>query len=208
MTFASTDWIMSLDPHWFSTIFGFIFVAGQGLAAFALVIIVLVDADADRAVRDLPEPALHFLDLGKLLLAFVMLWAYFSFSQFLIIWSGNLPEEIPFFVDRLRGGWQYVSAAILLGHFALPFALLLSRDLKRRPRLLAQVAVVILLMRVRGPDLARRADVRTRAVPDPLDGHRAAGRPPGRLVLPLRAQPAQPAAAAAERSVLQGGVRA
>src|SRR3954449_7779473 len=146
MTFASTDWIMSLDPHWFSTIFGFIFVAGQGLAGFALVIVVL-------SMLTLTEPYAtylnrrHFLDLGKLLLAFVMLWAYFSFSQFLIIWSGNLPEEITFFVERLRGGWQYVSAAILLGHFALPFTLLLSRDLKRRPRLLAQVAVVILLFR-------------------------------------------------------------
>jgi hypothetical protein len=146
MTFASTDWIMSLDPHWFSTIFGFIFVAGQGLAAFALVIVVL-------SMLTLTEPYAtylnrrHFLDLGKLLLAFVMLWAYFSFSQFLIIWSGNLPEEITFFVERLRGGWQYVSAAIVLGHFALPFTLLLSRDLKRRPRLLAQVAIVILLFR-------------------------------------------------------------
>jgi hypothetical protein len=146
MTFAVTDWIMSLDPHWYSTIFGFILVAGQGLAAFALVIAVLA------ALTDTPPFTMylnkrHFLDLGKLLLAFVMLWAYFSFSQFLIIWAGNLPEEIPFFYRRLRGGWQYVSLAILLGHFALPFALLLSRDLKRRPRLLAKVAIAILVMR-------------------------------------------------------------
>ena len=77
-----------------------------------------------------------------------MLWAYFSFSQFLIIWAGNLPEEIPYFYNRFSGGWQYVSLVILLGHFALPFALLLSRDLKRRPNLLAQVAVAILVMRV------------------------------------------------------------
>ena len=105
---------------------------------------------------------MHFLDLGKLLLAFVMLWAYFSFSQFLIIWSGNLPEEIPFFFDRLRGGWQYVSVAILLGHFALPFMLLLSRDLKSGPRLLARSRSVILVMRLRRSDLARRADVRAR----------------------------------------------
>ncbi len=146
VTFASTDWVMSLDPHWYSTIFGFIFVAGHGLAAFALVIAVLSTlTDTEPYATYLNKR--HFLDLGKLLLAFVMLWAYFAFSQFLIIWAGNLPEEIPFFVDRLRGGWQYLSAAILLGHFALPFTLLLSRDLKRRPRLLAKVAIFILLFR-------------------------------------------------------------
>ena len=146
VTFASTDWVMSLDPHWYSTIFGFIFVAGHGLAAFALVIAVLSTlTDTEPYATYLNKR--HFLDLGKLLLAFVMLWAYFAFSQFLIIWAGNLPEEIPFFFDRLRGGWQYLSAALLLGHFALPFTLLLSRDLKRRPRLLAKVAIFILLFR-------------------------------------------------------------
>jgi hypothetical protein len=89
----------------------------------------------------------HFHDLGKLLLAFVMLWAYLSFSQFLIIWSGNLPEEIPWFIRRLRGPWGYVSLLLLLGHFALPFALLLSRDLKRNPGLLAKVAIFVIFMR-------------------------------------------------------------
>lgn len=147
MTFASVDWIMSLDPHWYSTIFGLIFVAGQGLAGLALVIAVLSMLTGSEPYRRYLNPG-HFLDLGKLLLAFVMLWAYFSFSQFLIIWAGNLPEEIPFFVERLNAGWQYISVALLLGHFALPFVLLLSRDLKKRPRLLAQVAVAILVMRV------------------------------------------------------------
>jgi hypothetical protein len=146
MTFASTDWVMSLDAHWFSTIFGFILVAGQGLAGFALVIVVLSMLTTTEPVATYLNKR-HFLDLGKLLLAFVMLWAYFSFSQFLIIWSGNLPEEIPFFAERLRGGWQYVSTLLLLGHFALPFVLLLSRDLKLRPRLLAQVAIIVLIMR-------------------------------------------------------------
>jgi hypothetical protein len=146
VTFASTDWVMSLDAHWYSTIFGFIFVAGHGLAAFALVIAVLSTLTETEPYATYLNKR-HFLDLGKLLLAFVMLWAYFSFSQFLIIWAGNLPEEIPFFFKRLRGGWQYVSAAILLGHFALPFTLLLSRDLKRRPRLLAKVAIFILVFR-------------------------------------------------------------
>jgi hypothetical protein len=146
MTFAATDWVMSLDPHWYSTIFGFIMVAGQGLAGLALVIVVL-SALTETEPYSAYVNQRHFLDLGKLLLAFVMLWAYFSFSQFLIIWSGNLPEEIPFFTERLRGGWQYVSLAILVGHFALPFTLLLSRDLKRRPRLLARVAIFILVFR-------------------------------------------------------------
>jgi len=148
MTFASVDWVMSLDPHWYSTIFGLIFVVSQGLAAFSLVIAVLALLCNVEPFATYLNPRLHFLDLGKLLLAFVMLWAYLSFSQFLIIWSGNLPEEITFYAARFTGGWQYVSIVILLGHFALPFALLLSRDLKRRPRLLAQVAVWVLVMRV------------------------------------------------------------
>ena len=147
MTFASVDWIMSLDPTWYSTIFGLIIVAGQGLSALSLVIIVLSLLSGTEPYAKYLRPG-HFLDLGKLLLAFVMLWAYFAFSQFLIIWAGNLPEEIPFFVNRLSHGWQYVSLAVLLGHFALPFVLLLSRDLKKRPGLLAKVAALVLVMRL------------------------------------------------------------
>jgi hypothetical protein len=146
MTFASVDWLMSLEPHWYSTIFGLILVAGQGLAAFAFVIAVLAMLATTEPYATYLSPG-HFLDLGKLLLAFVMLWAYFSFSQFLIIWAGNLPEEIPFFAERLKHGWQYVSLVLLLGHFALPFALLLSRDLKKQSPLLSKVAIFILLMR-------------------------------------------------------------
>jgi hypothetical protein len=90
----------------------------------------------------------HLHDLGKFLLALVMVWAYFSFSQFLIIWAGNLPEEIPWYMTRLNGGWQYVALLLVFGHFALPFALLLSRDLKRNFKLLAGIAVFILCMRL------------------------------------------------------------
>ena len=147
MSLAAVDWLMSLDPHWYSTIFGFIIVSGQGLAAlsFAVAIVALV---ADREpLASVIGPG-HFLDLGKLMLAFVMLWAYLSFSQFLIIWAGNLPEEIPFYLERLRGGWQYVSVLILVGHFFLPFTLLLSRDLKPRPHLLARVAWFIVAIRL------------------------------------------------------------
>ncbi|HEX6976439.1 MAG TPA: hypothetical protein VF147_18660 [Vicinamibacterales bacterium] len=146
MTFASVDWIMSLDPHWFSTIFGFILVAGQGLGAFALVIAVLAMVAPYEPMRSYLTPG-HFHDLGKLLLAFVMLWAYFSFSQFLIIWAGNLPEEIPFFLERMRNGWGVVSLVLAFGHFALPFVLLLSRDIKKRFGLLAAIATWILVMR-------------------------------------------------------------
>ncbi len=148
MTFASVDWIMSLDPTWYSTIFGFLLVAGQGLAALALGIAVLASLSNVEPLATYLNPRLHFLDLGKLLLAFVMLWTYFSFSQLLIIWAGNLPEEIPFFYTRFRGGWEYVAILILVAHFALPFALLLSRDLKRHPNLLAKVAILILFMRI------------------------------------------------------------
>ena len=146
MTFASVDWIMSLDAHWYSTIFGFILVAGQGLASFALVIAVLAMASPYEPMRTYLTPN-HFHDLGKLMLAFVMLWAYFSFSQFLIIWAGNLPEEIPFFVERMQNGWGIVSLVLAFGHFALPFVLLLSRDIKKRFGLLAAIATWILVMR-------------------------------------------------------------
>jgi hypothetical protein len=90
----------------------------------------------------------HFHDLGKLLLAFVMLWAYLSFSQFLIIWSGNLPEEIPWYIERIRGGWGAIALLLVIGHFALPFALLLSRDLKRHSGLLWKVALLVVVMRL------------------------------------------------------------
>ena len=146
VTFAAIDWGMSLEPHWFSTIYGLILMAGWGLSALALAITVASFLVRHEPMRDAYRP-LHFHDWGKLLLAVVMLFAYFSFSQFLIIWAGNLPEEIPFYLRRLRHGWQYVGLELILFHFALPFALLLSRGLKRTPRLLRQVAVLMLFMR-------------------------------------------------------------
>jgi hypothetical protein len=147
MSLAAVDWIMSLDPHWYSTIFGFIIVVGQGLCALSFTVAVLAMLAPQEPMAEVLRPR-HFHDLGKLMLAFVMLWAYLSFSQFLIIWAGNLPEEIPFYLERLRGGWQYVSVLLVIGHFALPFSLLLSRDLKRRPHLLAQLAWFIIAIRL------------------------------------------------------------
>ena len=147
MSLAAVDWIMSLDPHWYSTIFGLIMVVGQGLGALSFAVAVLA-ALVTREPMNSVLRARHFHDLGKLMLAFVMLWAYFSFSQFLIIWAGNLPEEIPYYLERLRGGWQYVSLGLVLGHFVLPFCLLLSADLKKRPNLLSRVAWFIVAIRL------------------------------------------------------------
>jgi hypothetical protein len=146
VTFASVDWMMSLDPHWYSTMFGLLTIGGQALAAFAFVIAILALLATTEPMASYLS-ARHFHELGKLLLAFVMLWAYFAFSQFLIIWAGNLAEEIPWYLERLHGVWGFVALAIVLGHFALPFLLLLSQDLKKRRARLAGVAIGIVVMR-------------------------------------------------------------
>ena len=146
ITFASFDWLMSLEPHWFSTIYGVLIMGGQGLSALAFLIIVLVWLSR-RPPLDRIVVAAHFHDLGNLLLAFVMLWAYFSFSQYLIIWSGNLPAEIAWYLHRLQTGWRAVGLTLILFHFAAPFVVLLSRQVKRQPQLLVKVAVGILIVR-------------------------------------------------------------
>jgi hypothetical protein len=147
VTFASIDWVMSIEPECFSTIFGLLWIAGYGLTGLALTIIVLAAIHRDNPAGSLLTPR-HFHDFGKLLLAFVMLWAYLSFSQFLIIWSGNLPEEIPWYVERIRGSWGAVAIALVVFHFFVPFALLLSADLKKKSNLLQKLAWFILAMRL------------------------------------------------------------
>jgi hypothetical protein len=147
VTFLSIDWVMSLDAHWFSTMFGLLFMIGQGLSGMAFLITVMVLLSQTRPMSEVLTPR-HLHDLGKFMLACVMVWAYFAFSQWLIIWAGNLPEEIPWYLERLRGGWQYVALILIFGHFALPFALLLSRDLKRNFKLLRSIAIFVLCMRV------------------------------------------------------------
>jgi hypothetical protein len=146
-TFASVDWVMSLEPHWFSTIYGILVIVGQLLAtlAFAVVVVALL-ADAPP-LSEAISPT-HFHDLGNLLLAFVMIWAYMALSQFLIIWAGNLPEEITWYLHRTQGGWQWMALALILFYFALPFLLLLSRGIKQRAQLLVWVAAAILVMHV------------------------------------------------------------
>jgi len=147
VTFASVDWVMSLEPHWFSTIYGMLFIVGQALATMAFVIAVLTLLGNRKPLSE-TVTASHFHDLGTLLFAFVMLWAYISFSQFLIIWAGNTREEIPWYLRRFAGGWLWLALLILLFHFALPFLLLLSRTIKSNRRVLAAVAIALLVMRL------------------------------------------------------------
>ena len=146
VTFASFDWMMSLAPHWFSTIYGVLIMGGQGLTALAFLIVVLIWLGRRPPLQGIVGPN-HLNDLANLMLAFVMLWAYFSFSQFLIIYSANLPEEIPFYLERFHGGWGYLSVALALVHFVLPFTLLLSADLKRSRRKIVAVAFLVLAAR-------------------------------------------------------------
>jgi hypothetical protein len=146
VTFASIDWYMSLEPEWFSTIYGFIFVASWSLSALAFVIAAMAALSKEQPLKRIVAP-LHFHDLGKLLLALVMLWAYFVFSQFLIIWSANLPEEIVWYLARTHGVWGAIALALVILHFAAPFLFLLSRNLKRDPRKLVIIALLILAMR-------------------------------------------------------------
>jgi hypothetical protein len=147
VTFSSIDWVMSLDPHWFSTIYGILFIGGQGVSALSFVIAVIVLIGSRPPFSEVITSK-HLRDLGTLLFAFVMLWAYFNFSQFLLIWAGNLPEEIPWYLKRMQGGWLWVGLCLVLFHFAVPFLLLLSRDIKSKPKLMAVVAVWLLVMRV------------------------------------------------------------
>src|SRR6185369_3606184 len=146
VTFAAIDWYMSLEPEWSSTIYGFIFVAAWSLSALAFVIAVMAVLSKEEPMKRIVAP-LHFHDHGKLLLALVMLWAYFAFSQFLIIWSGNLPEEIGWYLKRTQGVWGGIALAIVILHFAAPFLFLLSRRIKRDLNKLVIVAIVILVMR-------------------------------------------------------------
>ena len=146
VTFASIDWVMSLDVEWYSTIFGILFIGGQGLSALSVAIVGLFTFAALRPFIDVVRPS-HFHDLGKLLLAFVMLWAYFHFSQFLVVWAGNLPEEIPWYLRRSQGPWKWFGLLLVVFHFAIPFFLLLSRSLKRRPARLVAVTAIVFFMR-------------------------------------------------------------
>jgi hypothetical protein len=145
MTFASVDWIMSLDPSWFSTIFGVIVTVGQMVPALAFCIAAAVWSNTRRPPEERIDPWV-WVDLGSLLLAFVMLWAYVSFSQLLLIWSGNLPEEISYYLARSEGGWQSVAVLLAAFYFAIPFLVLLARRNKyNTDRLLAVTSLIVVM---------------------------------------------------------------
>jgi hypothetical protein len=147
VTFSAIDWAESLFPHWFSTMWGFLFVAGQGLSALGVTILVVSLLARFHPFSEALH-ASHLHDLGKLLLMFVMLWAYFSFSQLLIVWSGNLTTEIPWYFTRWHGSWAVIGILIALFEFLVPFLLLLSRALKRNPAALGLVVALLLVMRI------------------------------------------------------------
>jgi hypothetical protein len=147
ITFASVDWVMSIEPRWYSTIYGLLFMVGQALAAMAFSIVVLIWLSGREPLSNVVRPS-HFQDLGSYLLMFVMLWAYMEFSQFLITWGGNLSEEIPWYLRRMQGTWGHVGLLLVFLNFVLPFFLLLFRHVKRGTRSLLIVAGLVLLMRL------------------------------------------------------------
>jgi hypothetical protein len=145
VSFAAVDWVMSLEPEWYSTIYPVLFAVGQVISALAFGMVVLLGSASLKSAADTLQQS-PLRDLGSMLLAFVMLWAYMSFSQYLIIWSGNLPEEVAWYVRRTHGPWQAVAVFLAAFHFGLPFLLLLSRDVKQMPWALAAIALLILAM--------------------------------------------------------------
>ena len=146
LTFAAFDWLMSLNPLWSSTIFGLYVFAGGFVAAIALLCILasMMVRSREPLGRMINDSHLH--NLGKYLLAFIAFWAYMAFSQYMLIWVGNLPEEVPWILIRREGPWRWVGVFLIVGHFAVPFLILLSRDLKRNPRALAAIAVWVMFV--------------------------------------------------------------
>jgi hypothetical protein len=146
MTFASIDWMMSTEPRWYSTMYGITFTVGCGLSAFAFVTFFLARLAHTEAMAEVLRPQ-HLRDLGNLMLAFVMFYAYTSFSEFLLIWYANLKEEIPHYLVREHAAWGVIALALVLFHFFLPFFMLLVRSIKDRPQTIAVVTVIIIVMR-------------------------------------------------------------
>jgi hypothetical protein len=145
VTGAAIDWVMSLEPHWYSTIYGMLFMVIEALAAMAFSIFVLRMLSDHEPLKDAVDSK-QFHDLGNLMLVFVMLWAYLSFDQLLIVWAGNLKDEIPWYMQRAFGAWAPVGVVLVVLHFAVPFLLLLQRGVKRRLRALSRVAALIVVL--------------------------------------------------------------
>ena len=145
ITFAAIDWIMSLDPHWFSTIFGVCYFAGGFMAAMATLTLLSLWLSKRGLLADAITTE-HYHDLGKLMFAFMVFWAYTNFSQYMLIWYANLPEETSFYAHRQHGNWYTMGAVLVIGHFLVPFAFLMSRHIKRNRLTLALGAVFMLVM--------------------------------------------------------------
>ncbi|MDQ6677030.1 MAG: hypothetical protein M3Z09_07020 [Acidobacteriota bacterium] len=158
ISFAAVDWVVSLSDHWYSTIIGFLFIAEQGLSSLSFLIIVMTVLAVTEPVSEYFSKR-HLQDLGKLLLMFVMLWAYFAFSQLLIIWAGNTRQEITWYYPRMATNWGWVGLAMILLQFCLPFLLLLSRDLKRNRKPMIVIAGIVLFMRYVGLYWSIKPDV-------------------------------------------------
>jgi len=142
---ACIDWVMSLEPHWFSTIYGMLFIVIEALAAMCFALVMLRILSEYEPVKSTVDPK-RFNDLGNLMLTFTMLWAYLSFDQLLIIWAGNLKDEIPWYTQRAFGGWAPIGVVLIVLHFFTPFLLLLQRGVKRRIRALSVAAGLILVL--------------------------------------------------------------
>jgi hypothetical protein len=147
LTFALIDWAMSLEPRWYSTVYGLLWMVDTGLAALAFCIVVFTFLSDREPLSRIARPE-HLHDLGNLLFAFLMLWAYLAFCQLLVIWAGDVPEEIAWYLSRLRHGWEWTAAALIIFHFFVPWFLLLSRKNKRDRRRLGSIALLVLGMRI------------------------------------------------------------
>lgn len=145
VTFAAFDWIMSLDPHWFSTIFGLTYFAGGYMAFFAFTILLAKWLGSKGYLKDAITVE-HYHDLGKLLFAFMVFWTYTNFSQYMLIWYANLPEETHWYAVRKEGGWGAIGTILLVGHFLFPFAFLMSRHIKRNSVTLCFGAIFLLVI--------------------------------------------------------------
>lgn len=146
MTFAGVDWLMSLQPKWYSTMFGISYMVGNVLSGFAFVIIVATTLAAYEPISRFAT-RVFFRDLGNLLFATIMFWAYVTFSEFLLIWYANLREEVPWHLVRMHGGWGFISLLLVVLHFFLPWFILLSRSVKDHAKRLRVVAVLMIVMR-------------------------------------------------------------
>ncbi len=146
ISFAAIDWVMSLDPSWISTIFGLIILIGEVLSAMCFAVVVERILYNYKPMSKMLKPDFVH-DHGKWMLAFIMMWAYFSFSQWLIIWAGNLPSEITFYLRRINNGWGWIALFLVLFHFAVPFVILLSRPFKRNIQKLVWLAIWLMIMR-------------------------------------------------------------